>query len=120
MKSEVGHVEWRKLRHKARELFVSNDLDNIAESQKAKYLETRFELGAYLGHYEFIAVAIQNKTMDKKLYEAWNGTGYGIEWEKAKKYVCLRRSVDKKSSTGARSSRYEHFEKLGTEWSDKL
>ena len=116
LKAELN-VEWRELRHRARELLASSDLKEIASSSEEQYRQKRLELGAYLSHHEFIAAAIRNKTMDKNLYEAWNRTGYGSDWSKAKRYVCLGRSK-KTSSTGMLSSRYEHFEKLGTEWGD--
>lgn len=117
-KAELN-VEWRRLRHRARKLLASSDIDNIAKSSDEQCREKRFELGAYLSHHEFIAAAIRNKTMDKDLYEAWNRTGYASDWKKAEKYVYLRRNR-KRCSTGTQSTRYEHFEELGKEWADGL
>ena len=118
LKAELN-VEWRKLRHRARELLASSEIRNIATASDAEYREKRFELGAYLSHHEFVAAAIENKTIDKELYEAWNRTGYASDWNKAEKYVRLRR-CKKESSTGTQSTRYEHFEKLGQEWGGGL
>lgn len=119
LKSELSDGEWRRLRRRARELLSARDLEKIARSSDGEYQEKRIELATYLGHHEFVAAAIHNKTMDKKLYEAWNRTGYGSDWDKAKAYVFLRRSSSRRrSSTGKQSSRYEHFEKLGKEWGE--
>ena len=97
----------------------SKDLEKIATSCESPYREKRFLIGAYLSHHEFIASAIHNRTMDKDLYKDWNRTGYVRDWQRAKEYVCWRRSADKKARNGKQSTRYAQFQKLAEEWEGK-
>lgn len=69
-------------------------------------------LALVLRHYELVAVAIRNKSIDTETYKLWNLTSYVNTWKRVASYVHSRRQ-----KTGQQTM-YCEFESLATEWDD--
>lgn len=63
-----------------------------------------------LHHYELVAVAIKNRSMDEELYRQWNCTGYVNSWKRVASFVHARRQKTRQRTM------YCEFEWLATKW----
>ena len=111
LKYEVDNADWRKTRRTVRMIFENKEkLDKILNPESDSDWNDRFMVGAFLSRYEFIAVAIQCKAMDGKIYRTHNGPAYIRTWSRAETYIAKRRRA-----SGA-FTEYCNFERLAKKW----
>ena len=77
-RTEVENPDWREIRALFGNL-ASGDgqgLLDLVNPSTDEQIEQSAKIAIYLGHCEFVAVAIQQHAMDEKTYKQWQHTAY--------------------------------------------
>lgn len=113
--TEIGNSDYTSRRF----LFVdvtSGDgqaLLDLVNPSGTDQIDKSVKIAMYLGHCEFIAVAIKNKAMNETTYKDWNRSAYVRTWDNAKAYIVARRQKHNQPTL------YEHFERLAEKWKEE-
>lgn len=117
--TEVASSEWKAAQLLFRRLFpgdanprpdYSGQIVPTMEGEVTVEAKDVVTISIYLGHFEFVAAAINHDAMDEDLYKAWNKTVVINTWSRAERYVMARRE-----KTG-QESLYQDFQKLAEKW----
>ena len=100
---EIHNCQWRQ----ARSDFYSHAKGStLSQSQQ----DSDCSVWLVLHHYELVAVGIETKSLDEKLYKQWNRTNYVKTWKRAASFV------DERRDKSGQSTMFCEFEKIATKW----
>ena len=72
----------------------------------------------YLNHYELVAIGIQQKLLDTKLYRAWMEGAFVRDWNAAAEWVQRERwKANEDGSWTYRASILQNYQKVALSWS---
>ena len=78
----------------------------------------RTDVGAYLNHYELVALGIENAILDEAMYKAWMAGPFVRDWNAAADW--LQRERWRRGSDGGmtyRASLYGSYQRIALRWS---
>ena len=104
---ELHEPEWLQLR--LRVYPILNDPARWGKLIQAPSTAEKQDVLTWLNHHEIIAIAINHRALDKRLYFAWFETMYRSDWELARHFVATFR--DKQDNAGGA---FIEFEQLAT------
>ena len=106
---EVDDPKWRE----ASALFAKHgeNLDSFYADSGIDY-ESKMQMNRFLGHHEFVALAIRNHAVDEQVYRRWRGSHVVDVWKRASTYIHSKR--DKTSQ----QNMYCELEWLAQRWTD--
>lgn len=95
------HSEFHKLHNPGHE--ISEDRQNVLD---------------FMNHYELVAIGIQNKILNEKIYSDWMGSPFVRDWLAIQDFVDRERWKERLSDGSLRYHQplFEHFNKLACKW----